>query len=198
MNTRDGDAFLRLARPGGRARFWLFALTFVLPVLLAAIVVAMSMLGDGPQRLVAGSLPLTVAATVGGVGVLCGALYWILGRFMDRQALVLSADSLEVRSSFYRCRTPLHELKLEQARIVDLDEHAELRPMLKTNGFGVPGFRSGWFLLRNRRRSFVAIADGRRRLWLPGSGKHDLLLEPVDPTALLSRLRELAGTQGRG
>ena len=64
--------------------------------------------------------------------------------------------------------------------------------------FSIPGFHSGWFLLRNRRRSFVAIADGRRKLWLPGSGRHDLLIEPADPAALLARLRELATHSGRG
>ena len=86
----------------------------------------------------------------------------------------------------------------DQARVVDLDEQVELRPTLKTNGFSIPGFHSGWFLLRNRRRTFVAIGNGRRRLWLPGSGRYDLLLEPVDPAALLARLRELAAAHGRG
>ena len=117
---------------------------------------------------------------------------------MHRQSLQLSPDLLDVRSSFYRCRTPLHALKLDQARVVDLDEQVELRPTLKTNGFSIPGFHSGWFLLRNRRRTFVAIGNGRRRLWLPGSGRYDLLLEPVDPAALLARLRELAAAHGRG
>ena len=77
-------------------------------------------------------------------------------------------------------------------------EQVQLRPTLKTNGFSIPGFHSGWFLLRNRRRSFVAITDGRRKLWLPGSGRHDLLIEPADPAALLARLRELAMHSGRG
>ena len=163
------DPSLQLAPPGERAGFWLFALTFALPVLITAV----------------------------GIAVLCGAMWWGLARLMRRQALELSADALELRSSFYRCRMPLAELELDQARLVDLDERTEYRPAVKANGFSIPGFRSGWFLLRNRRRTFVAIADGRRKLWLPGSGKHDLLLEPRDPTALLERLRELASPSGQ-
>ncbi len=196
MSVRSDDASLTLAPPGSRARFWLFALAFLLPVLVTAATLAATMLGGGPVRLVAGSLPLTLVAILGGISLLCGVLWWVLARFMRRQALALSPQLLEVRSSFYRCRIPLHELKLDQARIVDLDEHTELRTMLKTNGFGLPGFHSGWFLLRNRRRSFVAIAEGRRKLWLPGSGKHDLLLEATDPVALLARLRALAAPGG--
>ncbi|UNK57852.1 PH domain-containing protein [Pseudoxanthomonas daejeonensis] len=198
MTYRRDDASLNLAVPGSRAGFWLFALTFVLPVLVTTLAVAVPVLAGGSLKLIAGSLPLTLIATLGGIALLCGLLWWVLARLMRRQALVLSPELLEVRSSFYRCRIPLRELKLDQARIVDLDEHTELRTMLKTNGFGLPGFHSGWFLLRNRRRSFVAIADGRRKLWLPGSGKHDLLLEATDPAALLARLRALAMSGGRG
>ena len=198
MNASD-DPRLRLAPPGDRAGPWLFALSFGLPMALGVAAVTTPLLRGGqPLRLIEGSVPLTVGLVLGGLALSCGALWWVLARFMRRQALRVSADALEVRSSFYRCTTPLAELKLDQARLVDLDERSELKPTLKTNGFSIPGFHSGWFLLRNRRRSFVAIADGRRKLWLPGSGRHDLLIEPSDPAALLARLRELATHSGRG
>ena len=195
--TPSADPRLQLAPPGGQAGFWLFALAFVLPVAITTTAVLMPVLGGSPLKLIGGSLALTLAASLGGIALLCGALWWGLSRLMWRQALELSADALDVRSSFYHCRTPLAGLKLDQARVVDLDEHTELKPILKANGFSIPGFRSGWFVLRNRRRSFVAVADGRRKLWLPGHGKHDLLLEPRDPAALLARLRELAAVPGR-
>ena len=188
----------QLVPPGPRARAWLFTLCLLLPLVLTAATLAIPVLTGSATSLVGGSVPLTVALVLGGLVLLCGALWWVLARSMRRQALRVSADALEVRSSFYRCTTPLAELKLDQARVVDLDERTELKPTLKTNGFSIPGFHSGWFLLRNRRRSFVAIADGRRKLWLPGSGRHDLLIEPADPAALLARLRELAMHSGRG
>ena len=187
----------QLVPPGPRARAWLFTLCLLLPLVLTAATLAIPVLTGSATSLVGGSVPLTVALVLGGLALLCGALWWVLARFMRRQALRVSADALEVCSSFYRCTTPLAELKLDQARVVDLDERTELKPTLKTNGFSIPGFHSGWFLLRNRRRSFVAITDGRRKLWLPGSGRHDLLLEPVDPAALLARLRELATAGSR-
>ena len=188
----------QLVPPGPRARAWLFTLCLLLPLVLTAATLAIPVLSGNATSLVGGSVPLTVALVLGGLVLLCGALWWVLARSMRRQALRVSADALEVRSSFYRCTTPLAELKLDQARVVDLDERTELKPTLKTNGFSIPGFHSGWFLLRNRRRSFVAITDGRRKLWLPGSGRHDLLIEPADPAALLARLRELAMHSGRG
>ena len=197
MSPVDEPRF-QLVPPGPRARAWLFTLCLLLPLVITAATLAIPVLTGNATSLVGGSVPLTVALVLGGLALLCGALWWVLARSMQRQALRVSADALEVRSSFYRCTTPLAELKLDQARVVDLDERTELKPTLKTNGFSIPGFHSGWFLLRNRRRSFVAITDGRRKLWLPGSGRHDLLIEPADPAALLARLRELATHSGRG
>ena len=195
--TSNADPRLQLAPPDGRAAFWLFAFAFVLPVLITAVALLAAVLGGGPLKLVAGNLPLTIALSLGGIALLCAALWWMLARLMRRQALELSTDALDIRSSFYHCRTPLLELKLDQARVVELDEHTDLKPTLKTNGFSIPGFNSGWFRLRNGRRAFVAVADARRKLWLPGHGKHELLLEPRDPAALLARLRELAASSGR-
>ncbi|WP_051412684.1 hypothetical protein [Pseudoxanthomonas sp. J35] len=196
--TSTTDPRLQLAPAGPRAGTWLFLLGFVLPLAITAIALAFAVQGGGELKLIAGSLPLTIVLTLGGLAVLCGGLWWLLARMMRRQSLQLSAAGVDVRSSFYRCQVPLQELKLDQARVVDLDEHTELKPMLKTNGFSIPGFHSGWFLLRNRRRTFVAIAEGRRKLWLPGNGRRDLLLEPRDPHAVLARLRELAATARRG
>jgi len=121
----------------------------------------------------------------------CAILWRVLRQAMRRGAVLVSPQALEVRSSFYRCRIALRELDLAHSRVVSLDEHPELRPLLKTHGFSLPGFRSGWFRLRNRRRGFVAMADGPRVLWLTGNA-HDLLLQARDPAALLARLRELA------
>lgn len=192
------DSRFQLAAPGHRAERWLLVLCFIVPVVLAAFTTAIPALQGKPLNLIAGNPPLTIAVTLAGV-MLAGLLLWrVMAWFMHRQSLHLLADALEVRSSFYRCRMPLAQMKLDQARVVDLDEHTGLKTTLKTNGFSIPGFHSGWFLLRNRRRTFVAIGDGRRKLWLPGRGRHDLLIEAVDPAALLSHLRKLATTTGHG
>ncbi|MBO9717302.1 MAG: hypothetical protein J7507_10970 [Pseudoxanthomonas sp.] len=191
------DPRLQLSAPGARARTWLLALCIILPIVAAMFGVAIPVLRGQPLDLIAGNLALTLAITFAGAVLACFVLWRVMAWFMDRRSLVLAPGLLEVRSSFYRCRMPLADMKLDQARVVDLDEHTELKTTIKTNGFSIPGFHSGWFLLRNRRRTFVAIADGRRKLWVPGSGRHDLLLEPVDPAALLARLRELAAGSTR-
>lgn len=179
-----GDPRLQLVPPGERAAWWLALLVGVLPLLVAVVAVAaQAATHEGMRR--ADMVALAIALPA------CTGLWLVLRRSMRRAAVVASAQALEVRSSFYRCRVALHELDLVHSRVVSLDEHPELRPLLKTNGFSLPGFRSGWFRLRNRRRGFVAMADGPRVLWLTGNA-HDLLLQVRDPASLLARLRELA------
>lgn len=97
-----------------------------------------------------------------------------------------------MRSTFFRTQVSIAQLQLDQARVVDLAEHTKLRSLRKLRGHGLPGFRSGWYRLRNRRKAFVATADSRLLLWLPSSAGHGLLLDVRDPNGLLRRLRELA------
>jgi hypothetical protein len=190
MTKHTDNTRLRLAPPGSRSGFWLFVLIMLLPLTITIAAMTLAALSDGKKNLLGNSMTLTFVVVVFGMAALCGVLWWVLSWAMRRQSLTLTASTLEMRSTFYRCVMPLKEMKLEQVRVVDLDEHTELKPLVKINGFSMPGFNSGWFLLRNKRRAFVATSDGRHKLWLPSKGKHDLLIEPTDATALLTRLQE--------
>jgi hypothetical protein len=116
---------------------------------------------------------------------------------LKRHRLQLDVGGLEIATTFYKQRIPLADLKLDAARVVRLDEHPDLKPMLKSNGYALPGFRSGWFRLRNWQKAFVATSDGERTLWLPTTRGLGLLLQPRDPQRLLDRLRELASLPTR-
>src|SRR3546814_8647323 len=85
---------------------------------------------------------------------------------MRRHDITLDGDGLAVKTTFYSRKLGWGELRVQQARVVDLDEHTELKPMLKTNGTSFPGLRSGWFRLRNRRKALVAMGSGPRVLHL--------------------------------
>lgn len=191
MRARDTSPSLVPAGP--EPRRMLFLLTMVLPLAMVAAHFAMGLLAARPMTLVAGSLPLTIAATVLAVGIFMGVAWRVLAAAMDRQALRLDHTALEVDAGFHRTRMALAAMHLDKARLIDLDEHVELLPRFKRKAFSVPGgFRSGWYQLRNRRRAFVATGEGRQVLWLPCDGDHDLLLEVRDPRTLLAQLRTLA------
>ena len=183
---------LQLVAPGKQPRLWMFCLCVLLPVLVTVAALLAVKNGDTHWDF-AGGDPLTVGtAVVGAELLLMSALWALLDKAMHRHGLTLSADSLEVKSSFYSRVVPLSELRLHEARVIDLDERTEFRPAAKSNGYAVPGFHSGHFRLRNREKAFVTIAGERRALWLPTVRDAGLLLQPQQPDALLNRLRELA------
>lgn len=197
-DIRSDDTALQLAPVSGRSRMWLFALCVFLPLAITLIALVVATQGIGAPAgvrpdLIGGTWPLTFASSLGMIAMVVVPVWLMLDRLMKRREVVMENGTLGVRSTFYRTHMPLSELDMDRARVVDLDEHVELRPGMKVNSFALPGFRSGWFFrLHDRRRTFVAIADGRWKLWLPTRGDHDLLLEPRDPQRFLDRLHELA------
>lgn len=109
-----------------------------------------------------------------------------------RRRIRLQDQQLEVVSTFYRKRVPVQDMVLERARVVDLAEHGSLRPTIKTNGYGVPGFQSGHYRMRDRSKAFCLLTDSSRVLYLPLRDGSVLVISPENPRALLTALQALA------
>lgn len=183
---------LQLQPVTARTRLLMVILVVAVPLLIAAT--AMALPDRSQQKLIGDSATLTLACLVALVGAIARVIDW----GMRRHRLTLDADGLEVATSFYRRRLQLTELQIDQARVIDLDERTEFKPVVKTNGTSLPGFHSGWFRLRNMRKALVATVGGKRVLYLPTTRGFDLLLQPRRPQALLERLQELAAARPRG
>ena len=170
---RDADAPWQLQPASARARMVLAVLCVVLPAVVAAV---------ATRSLPESAVVFAVALVV----------WFALDRLMQRHRLGVDAAGLEVVTALYRRRLAWPELALGAARVIEIDEHPERKPLIKTNGMSAFGFNGGWFRSRDLTRLFVATAGGKRLLWLPTTRGYTLLLEPRRPQALLERLRELA------
>ena len=73
--------------------------------------------------------------------------------------------------------------------MVDLREHTEYRPWLKSNGFNAPGMLAGHFRGRRFAKQFLLVTDQRRVLALPQHSGRMLLLSLERPQELLKALR---------
>jgi hypothetical protein len=191
------DPALQLVPAAGRSRVVLFAITVGAPVLATMLGVAMGHVPTGESLWGTGNRGGDALVAMLAVALVMGAIALFLDRMLERHRLLLDAAGIEVATTFYRQRIAFPELKLDAARVVRLDEHPELKPLLKSNGYALPGFRSGWFRLRNWKKAFVATSDGERALWLPTSRGFGLLLQPRDPQRLLDRLRERVSPPAR-
>lgn len=195
--TRDADAAMQLAAASGRTRAWLYALTVGMPVLATLLGVVLGRVPIGETLWGTGDRGSDALIATLVVAMLTGAIALFLDRMLKRHRLQLDAGALEIITTFYRQRIAFPDMQLAAARVVRLDERPELKPWLKSNGYALPGFRSGWFRMRNRHKAFVAASDGERLLWLPTTRGFDLLLQPHDAQRLLDRLRELASSAAR-
>lgn len=117
---------------------------------------------------------------------------------LGRRRLTIDGDRLVVAATFYIRRVPVHALDLERARVVDLAEHTEFKPLLGINRFDLPGFRAGHYLLRNRKRAFCLVTARERVLVLPLRDGRLLMISPLQPRDLLARLERIASLAARG
>ena len=107
-----------------------------------------------------------------------------------RRRVAFDGRRLRVESTFYTREAPLVDFALHDARVVDLRERTELRPMLKSNGYALPGFHSGHFRLRDwKRRAFCLVTDPSKVLALPHADGRVWLLSFEHPQAVLDILR---------
>ena len=138
-----------------------------------------------------GNPPLDGLSQVSPALLIVPAVLGLLFLAMKRRSVELASGVLDVRAAIFRERTPIADIDLERARLVDLAERTDLRPMLKTNGMSLPGFHAGRFRLRGKlAKAFCLVTDRRRVLWLPlHDGKQQLLLSLEQPQALLDALR---------
>lgn len=110
----------------------------------------------------------------------------VIARGLRRQRVALGNDgALLVQAGLHQCRVPLADLDASRVRIVDLGEHTELRPFLKTFGTALPGYKAGHFRLRDRSRAFVLVTDPSRVLVLTERSGRRLLLSLAKPQELL-------------
>ncbi|EOW2138686.1 PH domain-containing protein [Stenotrophomonas sp. GD03908] len=120
-----------------------------------------------------------------------------LGAAFFRRRVELAGDALDVRSTMYRRRVPVAQLRLDQAEVVDLQRDRRYGIRLKTNGYSMPGFYSGHFRLLGGGKGFALVTDRARVLALPVSDGSTLLLSVDRPQALLDALRKVAASAPR-
>lgn len=120
-----------------------------------------------------------------------------LGAAFFRRRVELDDNVLDVRSTMYRRRVPVAQLRLDQAEVVDLQRDRRYGIRVKTNGYSVPGFYSGHFRLRGGGKGFALVTDRARVLALPVSDGSTLLLSVDRPQALLDALHKVAASAPR-
>jgi hypothetical protein len=107
-----------------------------------------------------------------------------------RRVEIDDAGMLTISAGFNTHRVAAADLDLDSARVVDLRERSEWKPLIKIFGTRLPGLAMGHFRLRDRSAAFVLLTDRSRVLVLPEKSGKKLLLSLQQPQGLLDALRK--------
>ena len=113
----------------------------------------------------------------------------LLSMLAHRQVSIEGDTLLVAGALLFARKVPIRELALDKARVLDLDEHTEYKPMLRLFGFSFPGLTVGTCILRNRSRAFCLLTAQPRAVLLPQRNGKLILVSPEKPQALLDALR---------
>ena len=83
---------------------------------------------------------------------------------------------------------PAKSLQVAYATALDLTESHEFRPQWRTRGIGLPGYKAGWYRLRNGERALVFVTDPRRVMYVPTTEGYSLLLSIAEADMFLRSL----------
>jgi hypothetical protein len=119
-------------------------------------------------------------------------LLWWVALSAGRMSAEVEGSVLDVHVPIYSRRIPLADLDLARADIVNLDASSPLRPKWRTNGIGLPGYRVGWFRLKDGSKALLAITRRNNVLYLPTRDGYVVLMSVDNPSRLLARLRSAA------
>jgi hypothetical protein len=105
----------------------------------------------------------------------------------------VSREGLRIRGELYGRNIPASELVLDQARPLDLNTERDHGLSWRTNGVGLPGYKSGWFRLKNGEKSLVFITDKSRVAYIPTTKGYSVLLSVERPQEFLTTLIAVTG-----
>jgi hypothetical protein len=175
MSTQEFDV-----PPPGK---FVLAFLLIIGVIMPIIVVTSLVLAARDTRAILLAVPMTLIFPL-----VTGVLGWSIYRRKIR-----IVDNALRTGPFGWKKLPVSDLDLDAAVILDLEQHRELQPRFKLAGTSMPGYRSGWFRLRNKRTAYALLTDWRRVLVLPKRDGGFVLLSPTRPEAVLDALRRANG-----
>ncbi|NIM18799.1 MAG: hypothetical protein GTO51_00890 [Candidatus Latescibacteria bacterium] len=105
----------------------------------------------------------------------------------------LGPEGLRIRGDMYGRSIPASALIVDEVRPIDLGLEKGFQLKWRTNGAGLPGYKSGWFKLRNGQKALAFITDKRRVVYVPTQDGYSVLLSVREPDEFVRACKELFG-----
>lgn len=100
----------------------------------------------------------------------------------------LSDTELRIKGGLYGRSIPVKSLIVDRSQKIDMNRDSVYHPTRRTNGTGLPGYRSGWFKLRNGEKALLFVTQSRDVVYLPTTDGYSLLMSVQEPDRFLRSL----------
>ena len=145
-----------------------------------------------PMKKIKLGIPAAIlGASIALLLTLGGAFAYVL---MGSREIAVSATHLTLDGTLYSKQVDRASIDVSGVRVVDLDKATDLAISSKSNGFGLPGLREGYFDLANGKRAFVMLTDEARVVVVPTSDEW-LLFSAADPESVVAQLANPSGAR---
>lgn len=134
--------------------------------------------------------------TIGLIALLLTGVLALLGFTLYSSRNVnfeVSDAGLTISGDLYGRTIPMSDLLVSEAQVMDISSSATYGLSWKTNGVGLPGYKSGWFKLKNGDKALVFITDQSKVVYVPTTQGYTVLMSPGDPAQMLAQLQAYAG-----
>jgi len=128
---------------------------------------------------------------MGGIIALIVGILFVLGSIAyssQNTRLEISPDGLTINSRLYGRTISAESLVSEEAKQVDLTQDSPYALRVRTIGVALPGYRAGWFRLRNGEKALVFVTDLERVVYVPTDEGYSILLSVAEPEEFLDTL----------
>jgi hypothetical protein len=102
----------------------------------------------------------------------------------------VARTGITIRGDMYGRFVPKDKMVLKSARAVDLSREVNLAPKWKTNGAGFPGYKSGWYRLKDDSKALVFITDPKSVVYVPTVDGSCLMISVANPEQFLAALKQ--------
>ncbi len=113
----------------------------------------------------------------------------LISASMKKVSYTVTGNSLKISALFFGRTIPLDKIQRESVSVLDLKARDEYSPAVRTGGIGLPGFKSGWFKLKNGDKALLFMSDPEQLVLVPLKEDYVLLLSTTDPQGLVGALK---------
>jgi hypothetical protein len=119
------------------------------------------------------------------------AIYFVFVSYSLRNVKCEITDQgLRLRGGVYRKFIPKDSIIKNKVRLLNINVEKEFRPVRRTRGLTLPGYREGWFKLSNNEKALLYLSDWSKVVYVPTKDGRSVLISPENANELYRRILE--------